>query len=1029
MKQTYFKIFFPIAALAFPLLPQNAGASNPSPPAWNGEPGQVRHLYTFPTNSMEPVPDESDNPFGESGAVVALGEFAAGWQDPNLEPAQIAGAPEHGAWDLGKGPAGIIHVTVPIGEVAANEKFISYGVDLQVNATGYTTITDLPSIAAVGYSLTNVTEFDSLAFEDPILGQWEKRTWTARINDVVEDYVTFAIVADQESGTLLDTIEIYAIAEIQGEFIDVDVTIDDLWQTYDGQPKEVTVTTEPEGPAYTVTYDGDSTAPTVAGSYEVVVTVIEDFYVGAATNTLTVDPAPLTIKANDVSKIYGQPDPHLTWTIISGELFAGDTPPTGELMRDYGENAGTYAIGQGTLTVSANYDLSFVDGIFTISQAEPDITWPTAKTMLIGKTLAEVELLGGEADVAGEFVFADPGIVPPAGPVEYSLNFTPDDQNYSIVSQNIAVTRVIATHSVIEDGGFPGNVVTVEKTFDYPETWTLSALACAVELPAGWKIQEGSISGDGEHAVVGNDILFTGSMPVGRPISYTYNVIIGEKTTAGTYEWGVDIQFYGGGYEPGYTRADPDPIALDIYILDEYLGKVQHGSRGFYSPSAFMGPMTVTNIFQAVGKLKFLEWAPDLPDGWKLVEAGGDEGNPAADGHVITFEVDPNWPQDKKIEFWYTVDVPGNAAVIQSIGAETIFETEAMPQTGSYKLEKTTVYRYHSTDFKKPYRKFGSSEILHVIAYWRRGGYRHSAHPQSLDGFIPYDGEDEMPAGEGRHSADYEGKAGSIGVFEANRVLAIWRNGGYSVNVDDPEFMDGYRLGIDGEGPRTVKTDFPAMVEMTLDAKGYTPGQFLTVKAKIYAENLLGLAWIPELPSGWRIISVQGCGNPELGQNDSAVLWVGHLPEDAPAILEMTLDVPIWEYRDIMLSGTSDIYVRGQNASLKRPAQTEIFSYVDLNHDGVPDVFNSMEEFITTKIPLNISDIRHDNKTVTLRWTAGRGRVFTVEYAESFGDEYQTIEGEYSVIEIDPDTVEIVFTHDGMAKAGYYRVRARIPPD
>ena len=56
------------------------------------------------------------------------------------------------------------------------------------------------------------------------------------------------------------------------------------------------------------------------------------------------------------SKVYGAPDPPLTFTITSGTLFQGDTFKGG-LGRQTGEDVGKYAIQQGTLSLNNNYNL------------------------------------------------------------------------------------------------------------------------------------------------------------------------------------------------------------------------------------------------------------------------------------------------------------------------------------------------------------------------------------------------------------------------------------------------------------------------------------------------------------------------------------------------------------------------------------------------------------------------------------------------------------------------------------------------
>ena len=65
------------------------------------------------------------------------------------------------------------------------------------------------------------------------------------------------------------------------------------------------------------------------------------------------------------AKIYGTPDPTLTYTVTSGSLQPGDSF-TGALARTAGENVGVKAINQGTLTAGPNYTITFVPANFTI---------------------------------------------------------------------------------------------------------------------------------------------------------------------------------------------------------------------------------------------------------------------------------------------------------------------------------------------------------------------------------------------------------------------------------------------------------------------------------------------------------------------------------------------------------------------------------------------------------------------------------------------------------------------------------------
>ncbi|AUN32975.1 MBG domain-containing protein [Niveispirillum cyanobacteriorum] len=82
--------------------------------------------------------------------------------------------------------------------------------------------------------------------------------------------------------------------------------------------------------------------------------------------TLTITPAALTVTAGSGTKIYGDADPVLGFTAAG--LVAGDSL-TGAIQRAAGENAGAYAVEQGSLSAGANYTLSFNAGTLTISPA------------------------------------------------------------------------------------------------------------------------------------------------------------------------------------------------------------------------------------------------------------------------------------------------------------------------------------------------------------------------------------------------------------------------------------------------------------------------------------------------------------------------------------------------------------------------------------------------------------------------------------------------------------------------------------
>jgi serine/threonine-protein kinase len=102
------------------------------------------------------------------------------------------------------------------------------------------------------------------------------------------------------------------------------------------------------------------------------------FAIGA-TAGLTITPRPITVRADDKFKDEGDPDPSLTYSIVSGSLVPGDAF-SGSLTRDPGEGPGSYTIRQGTLGLGANYSLTFQPGTLTIRSTTTTTTEPTTTT-------------------------------------------------------------------------------------------------------------------------------------------------------------------------------------------------------------------------------------------------------------------------------------------------------------------------------------------------------------------------------------------------------------------------------------------------------------------------------------------------------------------------------------------------------------------------------------------------------------------------------------------------------------------------
>ncbi|MBQ6473861.1 MAG: hypothetical protein IJJ33_17875 [Victivallales bacterium] len=114
-----------------------------------------------------------------------------------------------------------------------------------------------------------------------------------------------------------------------------------------------------------------------------------NYSVATGSITLTVAPRRVEIRADAQEQVYGDASRPLTY-VIDGEIVAGDVI-AGELERVPGEDAGVYAITQGTLSLPSDYALVFTGADYTIlkrqvtitaadvtrayAQPDPELTW------------------------------------------------------------------------------------------------------------------------------------------------------------------------------------------------------------------------------------------------------------------------------------------------------------------------------------------------------------------------------------------------------------------------------------------------------------------------------------------------------------------------------------------------------------------------------------------------------------------------------------------------------------------------------
>lgn len=175
---------------------------------------------------------------------------------------------------------------------------------------------------------------------------------------------------------------------------------------YDGAYHTVDATSLPKGATAKYSTDGKNWSPEApkirdVGTLTVAYQVTIDGATAEGEVTLEVKPCAITVTAQDASKTYGEADPVFTWDVTSGKLVAGETLQGIEIDREDSDNVrdGGYAL-QLTQPEGANpnYNITFVDGVFTINQRVLTVKWGTTEFVYDGEEHCPEATLGNVID-------------------------------------------------------------------------------------------------------------------------------------------------------------------------------------------------------------------------------------------------------------------------------------------------------------------------------------------------------------------------------------------------------------------------------------------------------------------------------------------------------------------------------------------------------------------------------------------------------------------------------------------------------
>lgn len=184
-------------------------------------------------------------------------------------------------------------------------------------------------------------------------------------------YLMFHILGETVSQKILNEsglvyVRCCRITEIPKNF--TGISFSNAAYTYDGTEKSISVTgTLPTGAKVEYTNE----RATNAGTYNATAKITCEGYNALVLKaTLKINPAEITVRANDKQMVKGEPIPKLDYT-KKGKLYGNDKI-TGELkVNTNGKTVGDFDITQGTLAVSSNYKLTFEKGKLSVVEKTP----------------------------------------------------------------------------------------------------------------------------------------------------------------------------------------------------------------------------------------------------------------------------------------------------------------------------------------------------------------------------------------------------------------------------------------------------------------------------------------------------------------------------------------------------------------------------------------------------------------------------------------------------------------------------------
>jgi gliding motility-associated-like protein len=308
---------------------------------------------------------------------------------------------------------------------------------------------------------------------------------------------------------------------------------------------------------------------------------------------LTITPRSITVTANPQTKVYGDPDPVLSYTFTPA-LIAGDAF-TGTLTRAPGEDIGVYAISQGTLALSSNYTLTYNGNSLTITPKAITVT-ATAQSKVYGDADPALTYTVTPALVAGDAFTGALTRVPGEDVGVYAINQATLalTSNYTLtyIGNNLTITpRIITVHATVQTKVYgdadPALTYTFSPALIAGDAFTGSLTRVPGENIGVYTINQGSLALSTNYTLIyiGNSLTITP-----KAITITANPqskIYGDADPALTYTF-TPALVAGDAFTGALTRVPGETVG--VYAINQ--GTLTAGSN--YTITYVSNNLTIT---------------------------------------------------------------------------------------------------------------------------------------------------------------------------------------------------------------------------------------------------------------------------------------------------------------------------------------------------------------------------------------------------------------------------------------------------